>query len=218
MPVYRPGPLVAEAIGSILCQTREVLEIIVVDDGSADDTAEIIIGMGIDNLRLIQQNNTGPAAARNMGLTHIRGDIVAFLDADDLWLPDKLERQLQLILGEPDAGIVIGNTSGFGEACGDRGKRFQTEWGSRQFLQLGSMLVRKTVFEEIGVFDAELQFAEDVDWYLRAREKGIKIVEHDDTVLKYRRHANNMTNDTSSRDRGFVGALKKKLDRKRSEQ
>ncbi|MEH6604234.1 MAG: glycosyltransferase family A protein [Pseudomonadales bacterium] len=216
IPIYRPGPLVYEAIDSILAQAHAALEIIVVDDGSEDGTAESIEQRDIPNLRVLTQINAGPASARNRGLTFARGSVVAFLDADDLWLPGRLDLQLQILQSNPDADMVMGNTVGFGEETEDGHQRFRANWESQQLLQLGSVIVKREVFDSVGMFDPALRFAEDVDWFLRAREAGVTMIEHPDPVLKYRRHANNMTNDTESRDKGFIGALRKNLQRKRS--
>ena len=192
-------------------------EIIVVDDGSKDGTAESIEKRGFSNLLVLRQDNAGPASARNFGLSRARGEFVAFLDADDMWLEGKLGIQLQIMADHPYAGIVMGNTVGFGEHAEDGDHRFLANWESRQFLQLGSALVRRQVFDKAGMFDPALRYAEDVDWFLRVREAGVTIVEHADPVLRYRRHTNNMTNDTDARDKGFVCALMKNLQRKRAQ-
>ena len=217
MPMYRPGRFVHEAIDSIVAEAKPGTEIIVVDDGSKDGTAESIEERGFSNLLVLRQDNAGPASARNFGLSHARGEFVAFLDADDIWLEGKLGIQLQIMVDHPDVGIVMGNTVGFGEHAEDGNQRFLANWESRQFLQLGSALVRREVFDKVGMFDPALRYAEDVDWFLRVREAGVTIFEHADPVLRYRRHKNNMTNDTNARDKGFVCALMKNLQRKRAQ-
>ena len=217
MPMYRPGRFVHEAIDSIVAEAKPGTEIIVVDDGSKDGTAESIEKRGFSNLLVLRQDNAGPASARNFGLSRARGEFVAFLDADDMWLVGKLGIQLQIMADHPYAGIVMGNTVGFGEHAEDGDHRFLANWESRQFLQLGSALVRRQVFDKAGMFDPALRYAEDVDWFLRVREAGVTIVEHADPVLRYRRHTNNMTNDTDARDKGFVCALMKNLQRKRAQ-
>ena len=217
MPMYRPGRFIHEAIDSIVAEAEPGTEIIVVDDGSKDGTAESIEKRGFSNLLVLRQDNAGPASARNFGLSRARGEFVAFLDADDMWLVGKLGIQLQIMADHPYAGIVMGNTVGFGEHAEDGDHRFLANWESRQFLQLGSALVRRQVFDKAGMFDPALRYAEDVDWFLRVREAGVTIVEHADPVLRYRRHTNNMTNDTDARDKGFVCALMKNLQRKRAQ-
>ena len=217
MPMYRPGRFVHEAIDSIVAESKPGTEIIVVDDGSKDGTAESIEDRGFSNLLVLRQDNAGPASARNFGLSHARGEFVAFLDADDIWLEGKLGIQLQIMVDHPYVGIVMGNTVGFGDHAEDGNQCFLANWESRQFLQLGSALVRREVFDKAGIFDPALRYAEDVDWFLRVREAGVTIFEHADPVLRYRRHKNNMTNDTNARDKGFVCALRKNLQRKRAQ-
>jgi len=216
MPAFQPGAFVYEAIDSILNQGYPFLEILFIDDGSKDGTAVAVEALGISNIRVFRKMNGGPGSARNLGLEKATGDIIAFLDADDLWLPGKVELQLQLLRENLDAGIVMGNTEGFGAIADEEQRHFKANWESRQFLQLGALMVRKVVFEQLGGFDTTLRYAEDVDWILRVRQAGVKIFEHSDCVLKYRRHARNMTNDTLSRDMGFIAALRKNIERKRS--
>jgi glycosyltransferase involved in cell wall biosynthesis len=97
IPTYNRGTVIARAVRSALEQTYRSLEIIVVDDGSTDDTLEILQTFG-DSIRVVRQDNRGPSAARNAGIAVARGNIIAFLDSDDVWLPTKIERQVQLLL------------------------------------------------------------------------------------------------------------------------
>src|SRR5436305_5180727 len=97
IPTYNCGGLVAEAVGSVLAQSRLPAEIIVVDDGSRDDTRERLAPFG-DRIRYVCQANQGVSAARNLGVQHARGEVIAFLDADDIWHPRRLELQLQVML------------------------------------------------------------------------------------------------------------------------
>ena len=105
IPTYNYGRYICETIDSALAQTYKPLEVIVVDDGSTDDTRERLAAYS-DRIRYILQKNSGPAAARNTGIVAAQGEFVALLDSDDLWLPEKVERQVALYLREQDAGIV----------------------------------------------------------------------------------------------------------------
>src|ERR1039457_5929793 len=96
MPTYNRGYVVGEAIESILNQTYDNIEVVVVDDGSTDNTQEKLKEYG-DRIRVVYQRNSGPAAARNRGIRAARGEIIAFLDSDDVWLPTILERQVSLL-------------------------------------------------------------------------------------------------------------------------
>ena len=105
IPAYNSGPLVEEAIGSALAQTRPPAEVVVIDDGSTDDTAERLARFG-PPVRVIRQANGGVSAARNRGLAAATGAFVAFLDADDVWHPDKLRRQLEAFAKRPELGLL----------------------------------------------------------------------------------------------------------------
>jgi len=107
VPTYNAAGFLAEAIESIRWQTYQPVEIIVVDDGSTDDTAEVVRGLG-GEIRYVEQANAGPAAARNRGLELAQGELIAFLDADDRWPRDKLEIQVPRLLGNPELDLVLG--------------------------------------------------------------------------------------------------------------
>jgi glycosyltransferase involved in cell wall biosynthesis len=115
IPCYNYGRFLGEAIASVRRQTVEDLEIIVVDDGSTDETPEVLAGIRDPRLRSLRTVNGGISAARNAGLDRASGEYLAFLDADDRWLPTKLERQLAMMDGEPGLGMVFTNFSRFDE-------------------------------------------------------------------------------------------------------
>ena len=105
IPTYNSGPFVTETIDSVLCQTHPHREIIVVDDGSTDDTPARVRHYG-SKISYIRQSNAGVGAARNIGIRAASGDYLAFLDSDDLWLPEKLEVQLAVAARYPDSGLI----------------------------------------------------------------------------------------------------------------
>ena len=107
LPAYNVGPYVAEAVQSVLEQTYEMLELIVVDDGSTDDTVEQLQAIHDDRLRVIRQSNAGSSAARNTGIVAGRGEWIAFIDGDDVWLPQKLERHVAYLRARPDADLTF---------------------------------------------------------------------------------------------------------------
>lgn len=198
VPVYNGAAYLADAIASIRAQQYAPLEIIIVDDGSTDETAAIAASLGAD-VRYVYQQNQGPAAARNRGLKAATGEVIAFLDADDLWTPDKLELQLGILARHPGAAVVMGHMRAFRE---DPAIPVPSPYNGETALlanQVGSTLVRRTVFERIGGFDEGLRYGEDIDWLMRVREAGISIHVLAEVTLLYRIHANNMTRggDTS---------------------
>src|SRR5688572_19309459 len=109
IPTYNYGRFVREAIESVQRQTVQDFEIIVIDDGSTDDTQEVLRGIADPRLRIYRTENRGLSAARTEGLRHTRGEFIAFLDSDDRWRPEKLELQLAMMEREPDLGAVFTN-------------------------------------------------------------------------------------------------------------
>ncbi len=217
IPVYNGAAYIEEALGSVFSQSLAPHEVVVVDDGSTDETEAILERVVDERLRVVRQENAGPAAARNRGLAEGRSDLVAFLDADDLWEPKKLELQVALLAAHPDIDVVMGMTEGID--LGDyepKAGAFRSSWEARHFLQLGAALFRRSAFAQVGPFDESLRFGEDLDWFLRAAEASVLVHTHSEKVLRYRRHAHNMTNDTKSRDRGFMQALHKTIQRRRA--
>lgn len=216
MPAYNAEKFIGAALDSVADQSLVPLETIVVDDGSTDRTAELAGSHRLADLIVVQQQNKGPAAARNAALTGARGDWIAFLDADDLWMPGKLALQAHLADHRPEVDIWLGATEGVAiDHLPQKPGAFMASFASRLFLQLGATLVRRAIFERVGLFDPQLAYGEDLDWIMRAQEMGAIIQTHSDTVLQYQRHGENMTNHTDLRDRDFMRTLKKSIDRGR---
>lgn len=214
IPVYNGAPFLAEAIHSVLRQNYERLEIIVVDDGSTDDTADVAARFAA-RIRFVQQDNRGPSAARNRGLEMARGDVIAFLDADDLWPGEKLNRQLDYLRRHPQTEVVTGRVQVMKLAAGTGERVFEDFADPLVSVNLGAALYRKSVFQTVGLFDPAMRYSEDVDWFMRARERGVRIHVLEQTALFYRLHEGNMTHGRNLRDLKFMTVLKKSLDRRR---
>jgi glycosyltransferase involved in cell wall biosynthesis len=184
IPAYNCEKYIARSIDSILAQTCPVDEIIVVDDGSQDKTADIVRSYG-DKVKLIQQPNAGVSVARNTGILAATGDWIAFLDADDEWLPEKIKRQIEHLQNNPDLVWSMGNYIHClcEENCRaehtvvSKCLRYQKNRGyyasyfeAIQLYQWGHMdclLIQKKIFHHVGVFHRELRIAEDLDIWLR---------------------------------------------------
>jgi len=215
IPVCNGERFLAEAVESAIRQVPAPFEVIVVDDGSTDGTAGVCRSLG-ERVRYVFQENAGPSAARNRGLEMARGDFIAFLDADDLWPAGKLDLQLARFRAEPSLEVVLGFSRPFSEARnGLPGRPIDEE--PRFMYQLGSGLFRREVFTHAGVFDPELKFSEDVDWFLRAREAGVPMVVLQEVTVLYRQHGGNMTRGRSTRDLGFIRVLQRSLERRREQ-
>ena len=215
IPVYNGEEYLAEALESVIAQAYRPIEIIVVDDGSTDGTATVASRFN-ESIRYTYQQNSGPASARNRGLRMALGKVIGFLDADDLWVENKLELQLGRLASDPSLQFVIGLAQSV-EILGlvDGKHRLGKLSDPTFFPNVGSMLFKRAVFDAVGFLDETLRFCEDWDWLMRARELSVPMLIHQDVTLIYRRHRENMTNQIEVMQNYFVRLLKKSLDRRR---
>ncbi len=175
IPAYNSAGCIRRAIDSALAQTLPPLEIIVVDDGSKDDTAAVV-GAYSDPVRLIRQANGGPGAARNHGARVARGEWIGLLDADDAWLPHKLATQLLFTRSDKTGVVHAAVLSGATQDIPERAT-FERLW-SRNVVKTSTVLVRKSAFEQVGGFDEDraLIGVEDYNLWLRLARAGWDIV------------------------------------------
>lgn len=214
IPVYNGERYLGEAIESVLAQDHQPIEVIVVDDGSTDNTEAIAKRYGSDIIYARQQKR-GPATARNKGLEMSHGEFIGFLDADDLWSEHNLSLHLVRLVEDPSLEIVLGLSQVMRLQDGDDKATFK-KWHDPILLFLfGAAVVRRSVFKKVGCFDETLHHNEDTDWFMRVREMGISIAIIQEVSLFYRRHESNMTHDSVTRNRYFIKALKKSIDRRR---
>jgi glycosyltransferase involved in cell wall biosynthesis len=174
LPTYNRGWIVTEAIDSVLQQNYGNLELIVVDDGSTDDTSRLLSAYG-DRLRIIRQANRGVSAARNTGIRAAGGDLIALLDSDDAWMPGKVTAQVAFFKAQPEA--LICQTEEIWIRNGVRvnpGKRHRKEGGMifERSLALclvspSAVMIRRNLLDEVGLFDESLPACEDYDLWLR---------------------------------------------------
>lgn len=192
IPAFQAADYIADAIISARGQTEPASEVVVVDDGSTDHTAEIAEREGA---RVIRQANAGPGAARNAGIRATRAEWIALLDADDVCLPHRLERQ-RPYLGDPAVGVVTGES--------DQPDRlpltsidFDVLW-RRNRIQTSTAVIRKAAWEAIGGFDEsrELIGVEDYNFWLRMAHAGWHFTKVAESLVKYRRSAGSLTRQT----------------------
>jgi glycosyltransferase involved in cell wall biosynthesis len=216
VPVYNGERFLAEALDSVCAQGYSPLEVIVVDDGSTDQTAKVVDKFK-DKVVYFFQQNSGPAAARNKGIASARGAFIAFLDADDLWAPNKVERQVDYLLQHPETGCVFTHQ----RIVIEPGTEWP-HWLREEFLQndhIGyipsSLIVRRPVFGQLGNFDPSYRTAEDYDWFFRAKEAGITMAVLPETLLHKRIHDSNLTRQVKMIHIKLVHAVKSSLARRR---
>jgi len=215
IPAYNAERYLAEAIESVLAQRHRPLEIIVVDDGSTDDTPAVAAAFE-DSVVYVHQANSGPAVARNRGLRLARGDVIAFLDADDMWIPAKLELQLPRLAHDPSVSVVLGRKQFvYGTALPAARQAVGGMSAPQMAASLGCGVFRRPVFDEVGVFDEALYYCDDWDWFMRARELGVSFRLHRDVVLLYRRHKDNLTNRVELNNHYIIRMLKQSIERRR---
>jgi len=200
IPAYNQGAYLARAIRSALDQTYPDFEVIVVDDGSTDNTAEVARSFDDSRLHYVYQENRGLSAARNTGIRHTTAPLLTFLDSDDLFLPRKLELLVAELERDPELGLVAGQAIPIDENEQQVGKIFDRkppEEPSRLLLgnplHVGSVLLRRACQEKVGFFDEELRSYEDWDMWLRLALAGCKIGWVPAPVSLYRFHRAQMT-------------------------
>ena len=218
VPVFNGERYLAEALNSILAQTYGSLEIIVADDGSTDGTAALVASYG-DRVRYVWQPNAGPAAARNLGLTVVQGDVVAFLDQDDLWHLKKLERQMAEFVIRPELDSCVTHVQVFWDSeLREAALRFRDHRLTRALpgYLTGTLLARRSLFETVGLFDTALQYGDAMDWFLRAADQGAAMHLLPDVLMYHRIHENNFSRRHASAScNEFLQIVKGSLDRRR---
>lgn len=195
VPVYNGERFLGEALDSILSQSLPPTEVIVVDDGSTDNTPKVAAAYS-SHVTYRRQANAGPASARNHGIGLATGDFLSFLDADDLWSPDKLERQMSALESNLQAGICITYLQNFWvEELAHERDRMRDHGFSRPMpgYVCQCLLARRGVFEIVGGFDERKRLGEDQDWYLRAERAGIGKEIIPEPLVRRRIHGKNMT-------------------------
>jgi glycosyltransferase involved in cell wall biosynthesis len=215
IPVYNCEAYLGEAIESVLAQTYRPIDVIVVDDGSSDRSAAV--ARSFPEIRCCAQPHAGAGAARNRGVALARGMFLAFLDADDLWARDKLERQMAAFRADPALDMVHSRIRQFHspELAEDVKARLRGA-GSVLSGHVSTMLVRRASFDRVGPFPVGWRVGEFIDWYARAREAGLRDMLLPHVAVLRRLHAGN----TGIRERGargdYASVLKAALDRRRA--
>ena len=216
--VYNAEPYLREAIDSAFAQTYRPLEVVVVDDGSTDRSADIAQAYGADVV-FGQQENKGNGSARNHAVRLASGELFAFMDADDISPPDRLERQWAALEADPSLDVVFGHAREFvsPELTDEQRATVRPPADEpRPWVSANLMLVRREAFERVGPFSEELRVGVTVDWCARARDAGLRSAMLPQVVLERRIHlTNNGIRERDSKSQ-YVHVLKAALERKRA--
>jgi glycosyltransferase involved in cell wall biosynthesis len=218
VPVYNGETYLGEAIESILKQSYRPIEIIIADDGSTDGTVTVAERYG-KQIRYMRQANAGTAAARNLGLSAAAGEFVAFLDADDLWHPEKLARQMACFRARPELDYCVSHVQNFWiPELIEEEKKFRDHRISKALpgYVTGTLLARRYCFNTVGQFNTAIEHADDTEWFLRANERGAAMELLPDVLLYRRLHYTNLSRVKASNSRDqYLNVLKTALDRRR---
>ena len=223
IPTYNRAEMIVECLESVFTQTFTDYEVIVVDDGSTDNTEEVLNSY-LDRLIYIKQENMGNAGARNKGIERASGEIIAFNDSDDLWLSDKLERQLKYLDEHPDVDMVCGNGIFFGSSKVEGGKVISDKRAipleregvtlpsifMKSTLRTPTMVARRKVIEAVGGFDPEFKVCVDLDFAFRVLTK-FKVAFMNEPLFKLRKHDGHVGGDSERRTLFNIKAIEKLL-------
>lgn len=218
MPVFNGAPHLAEAIDSVLAQSLPAARVVVVDDGSTDDSGALLQRYG-DRITLVSQTNHGQAHARCAGAETAGGELIAFIDQDDIWDVDKLARQVDLMRRFPDAGATYCDhrridadgkelaATGSGYGLRGSGRIFAALLRGNFILSASLVMIRRSAYEAAGGFLPQRGFwADDYSLWLRTAAH-VPILYQAETLVSYRQHANNTSGDRYEQARGDVQAL-----------
>ena len=215
IPVHNYGQFLGEAIESVLEQTIPVFELIVVNDGSTDNSSKV--ANSYDKVILLEQKHAGVSSARNAGANIASGDYIAFLDADDIWLPEKIEKQICFLQENPKVGAVYGQIQQyFSQELGEAERAsYATPPNFQDGLTASSVLTSKSVYDQVGGFNETLRCGEFIDWHARLVHQGFQWRVIPEIVTKRRIHKNNTFQRDPSIKQDFLKVIKASIDRRR---
>ena len=215
IPVHNGARYLRAALESVFAQTYRPFEVVVVDDGSTDDSG--VIAQSFQDVHYIHQANEGVAAARNNGIEAARGEFLAFLDQDDLWTPEKLTLQIAHLLSHPELGYTLTDQQFFVDPGETLPAWFRKELFSSAHpgWVLGTLVVRRAAFEKVGGFATGYAAASDSDWFFRAKAAGISMAVVPELLLMKRIHGANESANAKDVLSELRKVVKSSMDRQR---
>ena len=214
VPVYNGEKYLREALESVFEQDYSPYEVIVIDDGSTDDSARIAQSFAV---RYVYQENQGPAIARNKGIEISTGEYIAFIDQDDTWLPGKLSIQMKHLLADPMLLYAVSRQQFFLEEGVEK-----PDWLRAEILKddqmgylPGTLVARKRAFQEIGMFALEFPITSDIDWFFRANDANVPMIVIQEVLLHKRVHRDAQSSYAKQHNQELLLLLKRSIQRKK---
>lgn len=215
IPAFDAALYIAEAIESVLSQIPPDAEVIVVDDGSSDETAAVASTFG-SRVRVIRAAHAGIAATVNRGMSEASGALIASIDADDRWLPGKMALQLAALDADPSLDAVFGYVRQFLSPDVTDTARFVFTGEPMAGLLRGAMVVRREVWERVGLMETGLTVGEFISWYTRAVDAGVKMRMLPEVVYERRVHGRNTVIREHEAQGDYLRIVKATIDRRRA--
>lgn len=217
LPVFNGEAHLQEALESIAAQTLQPCDVVAVDDGSSDGSMKLLDAFGA---RIVRTDRLGQALARDRGIAEVSGDLIAFLDQDDRWLPDKLDRQVALLTAEPGLSFVGALSTVFLEARTARPPWWKPLWDTGRpepSLLPSATLYRRMAFDKVGGFaSAAVKISEDLAWTARAQDFGLRRALVEEVLVQRRIHGDNTSRDALVRVDEHFSIIRESLNRKRA--
>jgi glycosyltransferase involved in cell wall biosynthesis len=216
IPTFNRQTLITRALDSVLAQSHQADEIIIVDDGSTDNTVTVIHNH-YPNIILLSQENKGVSTARNLGIKHAKGEWIALLDSDDEWRPDKLEKQLAILTDNHDYRICHTNETWIRHGVRVNPMKKHRKYGGYIFqyclplcvISPSSVIIHRSVFDQIGLFDESLPACEDYDLWLRICARYSVLYLEEELITKHGGHEDQLSKKYWGMDRFRILALEK---------
>ena len=221
IPAHDVAEHIGAAIESVLAQTHPPLEVIVVVDGPHSETGEVARSYG-EPVRVIHRERAeGPAIARNCGVREARGELIAFNDADDIWLPQKLERQVASFAANPGLGCSLTRLELFWEdevAWEEEGVRAAGRAESVPGYAAITMLAPRSTFDRVGLLDEDRRYSDAVEWLMRVRDGGLEVEMLDEVLVRHRRRAGSLSRESERGSREFLDLVRERLHKRQGQE